>query len=111
MKEKNQKAVKKNIGVEETFLRTGQSPEAINEIVVNVPIFLVYKQSYKSARKNHRLIEELARKIKELFTGKEVHMVYKHLSGCSSSLSKRNVSQNKEIKKKLTYQIGQDLKV
>lgn len=39
---------KNNIGVEETSLTTGQTtgqvPEVINEIMVDSPIFLIYKE-------------------------------------------------------------------
>lgn len=35
---------KNNIGAEETSLTTGQGPEVINEIMVDSPIFLIYKE-------------------------------------------------------------------
>lgn len=35
---------KNNIGAEETSLTTGHGPEVINEIVVDSPIFLIYKE-------------------------------------------------------------------
>ena len=59
----------------------------MNDIVVNLPVFLVYKESYKSARKRPQTNREFGKENKKLFTGKEVQMVYKHKSACSSSFS------------------------
>lgn len=47
--------------MEETFLRTGWSPGAVNDIVVNLPVFLVYKESYKSARKRPQTNREFGK--------------------------------------------------